>query len=306
MAERLKFLVRPDGLGIVILQMSFFLATQRPVEIFVSSENHMAFQFKRIFKLPDEKMIITVGRPEDVIQDLQTDELGAYVPYFHSEVIELFGRDFSTKRKKKTSVALAMHHGIGIDPPDSVYSMPYNKFATADEYSAIFKMLDRAGYDVITINNKSLSIEQKIFLLNEYCDCVIGYEGGIGHLAHLLKIPYIVLPWRYCDDGSPARPPGIYYEPHRYHYDRKTWFVIHNHTKEVINWTSMQLKEKIDELYNDGGNNLAFNPTVTFDPDSLSVISHSPYMDITPRIDTARKQLIKSLLPHIDIAKNNG
>lgn len=303
MSDRLRFKIRPDGLGIIILQISFFLATRRPVEIFTPSERHLACDLKRIFKIPDQTMMISQGQPDDAIEDLHTDELGIYVPYFHSDVIRLYGRDYSTARKNKPCIALAMHHGTGIDPADGIRSMPYNKFATADEYAGIFKMIDRAGYDVITLNNKSLDVEQKIFLLNEFCDCVIGYEGGIGHLAHLLKIPYIVLPWRFCDDGAPARPPGVYYEPHRYHYDRKTWFVMHNHPREIIEWSPSQLKSKIDDLYNDGGNNVVFNPSVIFDPDSLSVISHSPYIDITPRIDETKKQLIKTLLPNIDITK---
>lgn len=302
MAQRLRFRIRPDGLGIIILQMSFFLATKKPVEVLIPSEKHLAVELKRIFKIADEQMIITVG-DQNAIEDLHTDELGAYVPYFHSDTVELFGRDFSTARKKKSCVALAMHHGLGIDPPDHIHSMPYNKFAPADEYSGIFSMLDRAGYDVITLNNKTLTVEQKVFLLNEFCDCVIGYEGGIGHLAHLLKIPCIVLPWRYCDDGSSPRRPGIYYEPHRYHYDRKTWFVMHDHAREIIKWTPEQLRDKIEDLYNDGGNNVIFNPTVSFDPETLSIQSKQPNIDITPRIDPAKKQLIKSLLPRIDIAK---
>jgi hypothetical protein len=168
----------------------------------VPNYDNLAYDIKRIFKIPDEHLIIesgTHGYP-----DLETDELCTYAPYFHADHIQVLCREYSTAPKKKPCVALAMHHNGGLADPTGHYGMPYNKFATADEYNQLIQRLTAMGYDVITMNQSGMVLEQKIYLLNELCDFVIGYEGGLGHLAHVLGIPYFCLPWRLNDMGHPG------------------------------------------------------------------------------------------------------
>jgi hypothetical protein len=252
---------------------------KRPVTAVVSNSDNLVYDFKRIFKIPDSQLVIEPGT--DGHPDLESDELCTYAPYFSSDTIRLFGQDFSTARKKKPCVALAMHHGNGLGENMALKGMPYNKFATAEEYHQIFAMLSNAGYDVLTMNRSDVNLEQKIYLINELCDFVVGYEGGIIQLAHVLKVPAMVLPWKYNDMGHEPTYPGIWYEPHRYHVDRRTHFF--NNVSDLLSLSKDQLLELVEVLYNNGGNNILFDPGVTLNPDTLEIYNKN-HLNLTPRI----------------------
>jgi hypothetical protein len=242
----------------------------------VSNPDNMVYDLKRIFAIPDSRLVVEIG--VDGLPDLETDELCTYAPYFHSDTVNLFGQQYSTARKKKPCVALAMHHGLGLG---NSKSMPYNKFATADDYNQTFQKLTEFGYDVITMNQRDMSLEQKIYVLNELCDFVIGYEGGLHHLAHVLKIPCVVFPWQYNDAGDDPVYPGMYYETHRFQPDRRTWFL--KTVNEFLAWSPAELAKMIDGLHNQLGNNILFDADTTVDPDTLTITAGNG-MDLTPRI----------------------
>lgn len=267
------------GLGVCIIKLSFLLAMGRPVSAVVPNRDNLAFEFKRIFCINDSVMNIEVGTHGHA--DIESDELCTYAPYFSSSQVLLFGKHISTVPKRKPCVSLVMHHNGGLQDPFNNYFMPYNKFATAQEYSEIFKQLTAMGYDVITMNQTSMNLEQKIYMLNELCDFVIGYEGGLGHLAHILGIPYFCLPWRFNDMGHPGVEPGLWYEAQRFHPDRRTWFL--KDTQEFLSWSRKDIDEKIQQLYLDQGNNVLFNPDTTIDTETLKIRGGNG-MDLTPRI----------------------
>jgi hypothetical protein len=236
----------------------------------------MVYDLKRIFGIPDSQLVVELG--SDGLPDLETDELCTYAPYFHSDTVNLFGHQYSTARKKKPCVALAMHHGTGLGESKS---MPYNKFATADDYNQTFQKLTESGYDVITMNQRGMTLEQKVYVLNELCDFVIGYEGGLHHLAHVLEIPCIVFPWQYNDCGDDPVYPGMYYETHRFQPDRRTWFL--KTVDEFLVWSPAELITMIDRLHNQQGNNVLFANGTTLDPATLKITAIDG-MDLTPRI----------------------
>jgi len=306
MSNRTEIFVPHAGLGLIIVKISFALAMHRPVQIRLPNSDNVAYDIKRIFKISDDRLEIvcdpTSQRELDIID---SDELGTYAPYFESDVIQLFGQDFSTARKKKKCVALAVHHGSGLGEDTTVRSMPLNKYATSKQYQEIFLKLTQDGYDVLSMNHVGLRLEDKAYMLNQLCDFVIGYEGGLGHLAHLLKIPYIVLPWRLNDSGDPLQLPNGWFETHRFHADRRTWFV--DSVEEFLTWSTQQLQHRVEDLYNLGGNNILFRPTVMFDPDTLEIASSKKtqlgYMDLTPRIGPNAKQFIKEHLPIENMVK---
>jgi hypothetical protein len=292
--------IRPNGLGIIITQLCFLLAMGRPVRAVVSNQNNVIYDLKRIFNISDDVLTIetgTHGHP-----DLETDELCTYAPYFQTPTINLFGRQFVTDKRNKPCVALAMHHNGDLTDPTGQYGMPYNKFATAEEYNKIFQKLTADGYDVVTMNQTSMTLEQKIYVLNEMCDFVIGYEGGLGHLAHVLQIPYICLPWKLNDMGHTGEQPGLWYEAHRFHPDRRTWFL--RSVDEFLSWTRQDLKNMIDKLHNQQGNNVLFIPETTIDPKTLKIKSANG-MDLTPRImwcQTRGQYTSKFIKEHLPLA----
>lgn len=274
-----KFNVRPHGLGIIITQLSFLLALRKKTVAVVQNTDNIIYDLKRIFGIGDDQLIIEPGTHGHA--DLETDELCTYAPYFHSDQIQVLGKQYRTAPKRKTCVALAMHHNGGLTDPTGVNGMPYNKFATAQEYNQIFQQLTAHGYDVVTMNQTAMSLEQKIYVLNELCDFVVGYEGGLGHVAHVLGIPYFCLPWQLNDMGHPGVQPGLWYEPHRFHADRRTWFL--QSADEFLSWNSQDLAQMVDQLINDQGNNILFDPGTTLDPETLKITA-ADGRDLTPRI----------------------
>jgi hypothetical protein len=275
----LAYNVRSSGLGIIITQLSFLLAMGRPVTAAVPNHNNIVFDLKRIFQIHNDRLQIVVGTQG--FPDLETDELCTYAPYFHADHVTLFDKQFATARKRKPCVALAMHHGIGLGNDLDPKGMPYNKFATAQEYQQVFTHLTDCGYDVVTVNQPGMSLEQKVYVLNELCDFVLGYEGGIGHLTHVLGIPYFCLPWRLNDMGHPGIQPGLWLEAHRFHPDRRTWFL--KDTAEFLSWDKNQLSRMVDGLHEQLGNNILFEPGTTIEPDTLKISTKNGH-DLTPRI----------------------
>jgi hypothetical protein len=96
--------------------------------------------------------------------------------------------------------------------------------------------------------------------MNELCECIIGYEGGVCHLAHVLKIPTIILPWHSwsCDhDKQSLRSlKELHSIPHTLHLDRKTYFL--ESPNELLSWLPGELRYKISQLHNNQGNNMFF------------------------------------------------
>lgn len=300
MTERLQFVGLPAGMGSILIQMSFLLSIRPPVEIFVSDPNNLAFAIKQIWQIPDDRLIVTLGENPRARPWIPSDELCTYSPYLYKDTIHLYGKKFQIGQRGKPCVALCMHHGDGLGEELTVKSMPYNKYRTQEEYQQIFQKLCGMGYDPIVINNREVDLEQKTYLLNELCEFVIGYEGGLHHLAHCLGIPCIVLPWRYNDLGGDPVYPGMYYETHRFHADKKTYLL--NTVDEFLEMTDQQIRDLICQLHDGKGNNILWYPTVIFDPETLKIRCRDPYIDLTPRIcwcDTYGAQTVEFIREHL-------
>ena len=78
---------REAGLGVIITQLSFLLACDRPVELWVSNENNLAAEIKRIWQIPDDRFSIRIGINPQAIPNIESDELCVYVDYFYSETL---------------------------------------------------------------------------------------------------------------------------------------------------------------------------------------------------------------------------
>jgi hypothetical protein len=130
---------------------------------------------------------------------------------------------------------------------------PNNRYYTATDYAGIFQLCKLAGYDVITLDTGFGSIADRVELLTNFCDCVIGYEGGMAHLCHSLHIPYIMLPWHSTLQGTVPVYPEFF---QILHLDRRTYFL--ESIDEILSWTPAQLEHAIDQCYAEQGNNVFY------------------------------------------------
>jgi len=264
--EPIEYWFRAGGFGILIMEISMLLHTGRPLICYVPTADHPLIALKRIWQIADSRMTIHVE--DRGWHPASNDMIKAFSPYYEPEQVLLFGQEYPTGRQGKPCIGLAQH-AYGLGEEKTVKHSPYHKYATRATYHAIADLCDRAGYDVVTINQPGLSVEHKAFLLNEYCDALISYEGGTAHLAHTLRVPCIILPWRYHGDGSAILDPAdtVNTIGHSYHMDRRTWFPAQQ--EEITEWTPDQLRACIDGLYDDRGNNVYYSPGVHVDTENL-------------------------------------
>ena len=297
----IKWQGRPRGLGVIISQLSFYLACG-PAEVLVPNRDNLAFDIKRIWQIPDDELIVRVGDDQHAVPNIESDELCTFVPYLSKDVVRLYDQKFSVGARHKPCVAVCMHQGSGLGEDLAIKSMPYNKYSTKDQYAQIVQKLCDLGYDPIIINRRDMTLEQKTYLLNELCEFVIGYEGGLHHLAHCLRIPCMVLPWRYNDMGHEPVRPGIYYETHRFHADRKTYFL--NTVDDFLSMTNDDVHGLLKQLHDDQGNNVLWSPTVTINLETLRIRCRDPFLDLTPRIcwDAEKgKQIVDFIKDHLPV-----
>ena len=139
--------------------------------------------------------------------------------------------------------------------------------------------------------------------MNELCDAIIGYEGGMAHLAHLLKIPSIILPYHHDGKRALYQPDGqvdidLLHATHKLHIDRRTYFL--NSSDEIINWSPAQLRQTIDNLHNQQGNNILFGDTITVDSTTLEVHTCIAGLgNISPYLTEFEKLFIKQHIPEL-------
>jgi hypothetical protein len=121
-------------------------------------------------------------------------------PVIPDDFFKLFSPYYKKNRSKhkRTYVGIACYDDSNavFDSTNLSVEYPKNKFYPVENYSDIFKIIKSAGYDVITFDSKLITKTNKAWMLENLCECVIGYEGGIAHLCHMLSVPYIMLPWR--------------------------------------------------------------------------------------------------------------
>jgi hypothetical protein len=251
----LSYELSHTGLGTTIGFLSLLREAQQPITIQATSSYNLLHDIKRVFNLDWLTIVTNDSLTEDLVGSPNGigDSGKFYSHYLLVDTINVSGQQYSVGKKNKPCIGLAtwnLQYEFGDD------NFPYNRLYTRDIWSKIFQLCLHAGYDVITLNSKDIDFEKKTFMMNELCDCIIGYEGGIAHLAHVLKIPTIILPWRtWCNESDRLRPPGdLKMSAHRFHVDKKTYFL--DSVDELIQWSPHELKHKIDQLYNDQGNNI--------------------------------------------------
>jgi hypothetical protein len=173
--------------------------------------------------------------------------------YFTPDTISVYNQTFKTNKPDRPCIALATHNGRnGLKFPQfreqQLDILPFNKYYPKEYWQHVKQLVDDAGYDVVIIDSLNTTLEQKIFLLNEFCEALIAYEGGVSHLAHMLKIPTFVLIWpKPLFEGQ-----DIMQEIQNMHFDTKTWFL--DSGDELLAWTTSQFMQKIKDLQKDMGN----------------------------------------------------
>jgi hypothetical protein len=229
----------------------------------VDHSDHVLFDLKKIFGIPDSKL--TISKVENFNNDtvIDTSDNGKILShYVKPNFLHIKNKQYKINNinwNKKKCIALACYHtNLHLETFDYRNSnWPHYRYWPIEIYKEIFALIAQAGYQVVTLDDISISLEDKIYWLNENCALVIGYEGGMCHLAHTLSIPTIVLPW-----SGRESDPKSFVEQHSCHIDVRT-YILHD-IQEILNWSSDELKQKIKLLRRHEGNNLFLKYPVSF------------------------------------------
>lgn len=291
MNESLEIYGPNMGLGTILCFLSILMHIKKPIVLKVDRHQLIYDEIKTILSIPDDKIIIKKDnhvRQESFVPD---DHIKYFSPYIKPTELKLFGNSYPVRNHRRPCVALGVHNESLSTLPDPLPdTFPYTRQYCLDDYSKIFKHFSQAGYDVVSLNSEKISLEQKIFILNETCDCVIAYEGGLAHLAHVLQIPCIILPWRYGPEGQPAAA----YAAERYNLDRRSYFP--KSIDELLSWSPQETSTKIDDLYQGRGNNLLLSNELLVNKDTLEVTLLDKKNSYRPWLDAGNINFIKENL----------
>ena len=167
-------------------------------------------QLLRILNIPEDQLKIEYSQDHRG-NFLGTWHLKTYSDYYYPEFLNLNGEQIAVKdpSRKKLYIGVCCYKSLDAYL-DSNYDnisgsvsnegnkgtrIPQCKYRSIDYYAKVMQFVKSAGYDVITLDNTD-NLESKMQFMIENCAAVIGYEGGIAHLCHMLRIPYLMLDWR--------------------------------------------------------------------------------------------------------------
>lgn len=258
--DKITYTTSTMALGMGISFLSMLYNSNYDFHIKVDSPNHVLLLLKKIYNLSDSKLSISVT--DDMADNIfgGLSDVGKLTsPYISPEYINYKNQLIKVADKvDKPCIAFTcyqnQHHLENFDASDQ--NWPNNRYWSIEDYGKIFKLIKSAGYEVVTLDNYTISLEDKIYWLNEYCDAVVGYEGGLCHLAHTLKIPTIILPWRQYE---------AFLNIDSLHIDKRTYFV--RSIEEITNWSKFDFEDAIDQTKNEVTNNLFYTGRVEFAKD---------------------------------------
>lgn len=179
-----------------------------------------------------------------------------YKPFFVNVNGQIL-RTNSTKDKRCIAIA-----GFFSDPPSNHNNeWPWCKHRPIEYWAKIFAWLHGLGYEVITVDNAGFDLEDKIELLVKNCRAIVSYEGGMAHLAHMLRIPCFLIDWKH---PSPSTTLGDFHCDF-VHYTSSVHIVRDDN--ELFSWDYDMLTGRIAELSQGRTNNRLFDKshTLAFD-----------------------------------------
>jgi hypothetical protein len=252
------------GLGTELCAFSTFVNSKiGTLHVKGGFENHSFTRFKKIFNVGDNQLLLKSYNetfPNDIFIDPQ-DLFKMYSPYVIKE----------RPNKTRKYVGLSCYHSADFmfDCTNMNTDYPNSKLYPIEIYQRLFQLIKSWGYDVITFDSRDVSVEDKADVIYNMCDFVIGYEGGIAHLSHMLDTPTFILPWR-VDTVIPEL----------LHLDKKTYFC--QSINEVLGWSRSDILEKVYQLNKKETNNRFLN-------NQLELINNSysfsiPEKNITPKL----------------------
>ena len=256
-------------MGDLLCFVSLICSATDPVEILVSNDHQTHDKLatiKQVLRIPDQKFILTLA---SAYGDFSNPgwPLKLFSPYYKPETVNIFGKDIPVKGANPTKgyIGLVCYNGSGQYMDDDYHLMqwyhndivvagvenvwPQSRFRPISFYSQVFEYCKTHDYDVITLESGSTSLEDKIELMIKHCKAIIGFEGGVAHLSHMLGIPYFMLDWRLPSLST------INGDLHCELVHQSPYLYLLRTDTELFSWSKERFNQIIHDLEHGGSNN---------------------------------------------------
>lgn len=271
------------GMGTQLCALSTFVAAGvNEIQVGHMRDFHAFTDYKKIFELSDLKIeFISTELPDGLFAN---DCFKIFSPYYVK----------ARKNKNRPCVGMACYNGkeniYNLDNQDFTY--PKNKFQPIENYAKIYSMLKELGFDIITLDSKDISRIDKSWIIENLCECVIGYEGGIAHLCHMLDTPFIMFPWNNNSGLEQLM-----------HLDKKTYFL--KDIEELLSWNENKFLEVIDNLRHSLGNNKLLTGLEFINIDEDYIITDIHGNQVPVYFTELEKEFFKNNIGHRKLAGTN-
>lgn len=258
------------GFGDMLCMLSMLTDLPEPVTLF---SNNRETYYDRL-----KGMATMLRIPESRLKIMPTDEEGDFSGAYHLKTLSNYyypdylivdGKRIriAEQKQNKGFIGLCVYNGDGYidsnwnfwrnneqqlpvnEGSERTDRIPQCKWRTIDYYSQVFAMLRRCGYEVITLDQHG-NLETKIRFLAENCAAVVGYEGGMAHLCHMLKIPFMMFKYRPSPDIDDLYGP---FTQEVTHQSRTVYFI--DDDERFINFTKRDMEQIINNLNQQQHNN---------------------------------------------------
>ena len=236
------------------------------------NNNHSTFDrlsyFKRVLNISDDQFeLVLVEHSGDFSMPGWPVKL--FSKYYNPSSVNIRGQelaiDYENTRHNKGYIGLVCYttNQMYIDQDNNYIEwknnqeinlgkeniFPQTRLRPINYYAKIFEFIKSRRYDVITIDSMHTNFEDKVEMMVKHCKAIIGYEGGVAHLAHVLDIPYFMLDWQLPCAST------VLGDMHcEIVHQSKSMYVLRN-DQELFDWSAEEFDQKIYDVWAMGGNN---------------------------------------------------
>lgn len=319
-----KLLSGGGGFGDHLCTLSLFCDIPEPINLYVTDRDetyNKLSEIARVLCISEDKLKIIHSQEQGNVGG--NLHLKIFCNYMKPERVRVHGELLKIKnnKRRKRYIGFCFYNGTDIyldSNYDLIRGSKYNegnnsnrapecRWRSLDYYMTIVKLVRSWGYDIITFDDPH-NLESKVRMLVENCDAVIGYEGGIAHLCHVLQIPYIMFDYRRPNKDMTYGE----YMAEMLHQSEHMYLLKSD--AELMNFDSERFGQLIEKLKFGKGNNRIVNgdvilkskngPTspIQFYNKAGALLFQS---EQGPMVTDAASEIIKTFYPHRFLNLNN-
>jgi hypothetical protein len=251
--------------------LSLFASVPDQIELYVDNGNSTLenlINFQTVLNIPEDQIKIIPTTTKGNFNNYGWP-LKLFSPYFQAPKLTIRGQDLALDGHNKGYIGLVCYNGAGeyLDKDRNIMCWdhselenrgnatnlwPWCRYRPIDYYARVFEYCKTHYYDVITLESSTTTFEEKLEFMVRHCRAIIGFEGGIAHLAHTVGIPYFMLDWNLPSTSTTNDD---------YHCEmvHQSPFMYLLKDEELFSWSRKEFDEKINQVSQGKGNNRFVN-----------------------------------------------